>query len=121
MDATLTSGIQGGTIRANGITTGYSFVYANGDGSSATSASGTATGFSQTAYLTTRSTNIVQFMDYSATDKHKTALTRFGQAGLSLQMAAERLASTEAINSISVIVGTPFAIGSTFSLYGIKA
>jgi hypothetical protein len=120
IDATTLSGIRGGIIQVNGSSSGYSFVYANGDGSSATSASGTASAFSQTAFLTTRSTNIMHFMDYAATDKHKTALVRFGQAGLSTQMAAERWASTSAITSISVaITVTSFAAGSTFSLYGI--
>lgn len=100
----------------------YSYVYANGDGSSATSASGSTTYISQNFLTASQNTMIMQIMDYSATDKHKTVLTRWGVADTSLQMAAERWASTSAINEISCAVqsGTITA-GSTFSLYGIAS
>jgi hypothetical protein len=63
----------------------------------------------------------IQLMDYSATDKHKSALSRnnYGSAG-SVQAAAHRFASTNAITTVQVFVGTGlFAIGSTFALWGI--
>jgi hypothetical protein len=61
----------------------------------------------------------VQFMDYSATDKHKTFLTRAGRASSGLDAMASRYASLTAISSISLTpVSNFFDIGSTFSLYG---
>lgn len=68
-----------------------------------------------------------QFMDYSATDKHKTLLIR--QGGMSLaggqtEMDTARWASNAAISSILIFmpyVGGSFAAGSTFALYGVRA
>jgi hypothetical protein len=66
--------------------------------------------------------HIVQFMDYSATDKHKTVLTRETTTDASTSAIASRWASTPAITSISMAASTgSLAIGSTFNLYGISA
>jgi hypothetical protein len=62
----------------------------------------------------------VQIMDYSATDKHKTSLTRFGSAGSHVQAQANRWANTAAITSITFVNAT-YNANSTFSLYGISA
>lgn len=66
-----------------------------------------------------------QFLDYSATDKHKTVLTRYDDQTVVTVARAARWASTTAINSISLFNsggnGQVFAIGSTFSLYGIAS
>jgi hypothetical protein len=62
-------------------------------------------------------------MDYSATDKHKTTLTRSGNVGNSeVAMAAFRWASTAAVTTIGLVpaAGT-ISAGSTFNLYGIVA
>jgi hypothetical protein len=62
------------------------------------------------------------FMDYSATDKHKTSLHRIGgQAGGEpwVAMTAARWANTAAVNTILVEAGANFNIGATFSLYGV--
>ena len=123
MDAVSTS-TRGIIMRVNGDSGGnYSYVYANGDGSSATSAAASGqTAFTQGAVATSKTNNIFQFMDYSATDKHKTLLSRFNGASLSTQMAAERWANTSAITSIAIsITVTTFSAGSTFSLYGVAA
>jgi hypothetical protein len=64
------------------------------------------------------------FMDYSATDKHKTSLHRIGgQAGGErwVAMTAARWANTLAVTSILVGSVANFNVGATFSLYGIKA
>jgi hypothetical protein len=68
-------------------------------------------------------TILVQIMDYSATDKHKTALIRNGLAGSGVEAIAGRWASTSAITSISVFptASGSFAAGTTFSLYGVIA
>jgi hypothetical protein len=64
------------------------------------------------------------FMDYSATDKHKTSLHRIGgQAGGEtwVAMTAGRWANTAAINTIRVEAGANFNAGATFALYGIAS
>jgi hypothetical protein len=70
----------------------------------------------------TRFDQITQIMDYSATDKHKTTLNRFGgrssSTGLT-SMAAGRWANTAAITSVVINGSANFAIGSTFNLYGV--
>ena len=62
---------------------------------------------------------MVQIMDYSATDKHKTFLERTQRSGLGEVLAiAGRWANTAAITTIQVYNPT-FAVGFTASLYGI--
>jgi hypothetical protein len=64
----------------------------------------------------------VQIMDYSATDKHKTVLTRFDDASQATGAFASRWANTAAVTQIVLyITGTTFAAGSNFSLYGVIA
>jgi len=63
---------------------------------------------------------IVQIMDYSATDKHKSVLTRNSVADRGVDAVASRWASTSAITSIKFYANTgTFDSGSTFYLYGI--
>jgi hypothetical protein len=63
---------------------------------------------------------IHQFMDYFATDKHKTVLYRTNDRNATIVAAgAGRIATTSPITTI--LVGTAassFAAGSTFNLYG---
>lgn len=63
---------------------------------------------------------IMQILDYTATNKHKSALTRRQGGGLSPTTSTHRWASTAVVNSLTVlIVGSRFfAAGSVFSLYG---
>jgi hypothetical protein len=102
----------------------YSFVYMGGNGSAA--ASGAASGQTQVvldAYFwrsSEISTQITQIMDYSATDKHKTVLSRNNVAGGGVDAFANRWANTAAINSITVIANS-FATGTTLSLYAVIA
>lgn len=75
------------------------------------------------AYSTVQSTTIMQILDYSATDKHKSCLVRWNSAGgsdLTVAVAA-RWANTAAINSIRIYNSSGFTSGSTFSLYGVIA
>lgn len=75
------------------------------------------------------STAIIQVMDYSATDKHKTSLVRSGNLAEWVQMYANRWANTAAITSMTLlpIDATSFAptstwaAGTTFALYGIAS
>jgi hypothetical protein len=65
-----------------------------------------------------------QVMDYSATDKHKTSLTRTSSAGSTDVVGAHagRWAVTDAVTTIKVYprVGA-FVVGTTLSLYGIAS
>jgi hypothetical protein len=116
--------------RFNGDTgSNYTTVDAFGTGSAAQSGtSGTIGEINLTqngAFGTTISTFITQIMDYSATDKHKTVLTRNNILTSSFPgvgMLAHRYASTAALTSILIFPSSGnFAIGSTFALYGIVA
>jgi hypothetical protein len=104
----------------------YTNVYAQGQQDNQTfSGTDTATAFGvwsknvYTANLRFMSTS--QFIDYSATDKHKTALFRSGGPQLGsivMGMSAGRYASTLAITTLTVLGSQNFNIGSTFDLYG---
>jgi len=66
---------------------------------------------------------IAQIMDYSATDKHKTTLSRTSGNAAVLAAYASRYASTSAITSVGFTIngGHNFQTGSTFNLYGVIA
>lgn len=116
-------------VRCNGVTTqSYPTVIMAGSGSSALSTARTTdTGFVFHYYADSSTTVnavpvIAQFMDYSATDKHKTVLARANNASVGVTATAGRFTSTDAITSISVKADTgTFVSGATFSLYGVIA
>jgi hypothetical protein len=112
-------------VRLNGDTgTNYSYVLAYGAGSSGGSTSASSqTGLYTGIARTTKNATLFQIFDYSATDKHKTALSRYGLADMSeVAMIASRWANTAAVTSVTLqLGGNTFAIGSTFSLFGIKS
>lgn len=63
-----------------------------------------------------------QFMNYSNTTTNKTILARSGLGNKGTNAIVNLWRNTAAINSIVLTTSTStFAIGSTFSLYGIKA
>jgi hypothetical protein len=105
----------------------YNYVRISGTGSSATSGSGanqTIGVISSQPFSTTSQAALLtlQFMDYSATDKHKTVLVRSNAASTGVEAIVQRWASTAAITSILVFPSTgSWAAGGTFSLYGIVA
>lgn len=109
-------------IRFNNDGSGYSRVYAYGPGSgSGASAADSSNGFG--VVRTSASNTVLQVMDYSATDKHKTVLSRLnGASDYGVAMIAGRWANNTAINAVSAQVASgTFSIGSTFSLYGIRS
>lgn len=115
-------------LQVNNDTTGtYNDVFMNGNGSSASSSYDTNNTYIFIApYGFTASTpaaNIIaQFMDYSATDKHKPVLFRANDAGLATSAGAARWASNTAISTIKIYVATGNLVaGSTFALYGVSA
>lgn len=62
----------------------------------------------------------LQFLDYSAIDKHKTAVMRTSGTH-EVGMTAGRYGSTNAITSLRMFTSSTFVAGSTFSLYGLVA
>ena len=104
----------------------YNWVLMIGDGSSATSASSSNTSniiILESATSTRRVLGIAQIQDYSATDKHKSTLGRYGNAATATTAAAGRWANTAAITSVTIEAfsgtGLQWASGSSFYLYGI--
>ena len=113
---------ENATLTFNGDTTAgnYSWVSMRGDGSSATSA--TSTGALVNTYTTDRFTAIIQVMDYSATDKHKTRLSRDDIASYHARAWASRWANTAAVTSMVYgAAGGTFNSGTTLALYGIAS
>jgi hypothetical protein len=99
----------------------YSFVRMYGTGSSTVSDSNSAnnSAYIETGLSSDQSHWVMQLMDYSATDKHKTYLSRNSQSIVSAY--AGRWANTSAVTSISTYLesATTWAAGTTFSLYGV--
>lgn len=121
------SGTTSPRIRLNNDTaSNYSYVYMQGNGTTAISSSGTNP-FLETSSASTTDTSkvlqITQIFDYAQTDKHKPVLSRANRADANGAIAyAQRWASTAAVTSLQVFTSTNnFAAGSTFYLYGIAA
>lgn len=113
-------------LRLNGDTgANYSYVFAYGSGSSAASGSfsgDTKMSLDFISYATATNAHLseTQIMDYSATNKHKSVLSR-GNSGAGTDMAAQRWASTAAVTSVNVFPSSSsFAAGSTFRLLGVN-
>lgn len=100
----------------------YSYVVMNGNGSSANSFSGTSTS-GRCGFVGTGNFNyILQFQDYSATDKHKPVLARCNDATARVSATANRWANTSAISSVTLITDTSnFPSGTTAYLYGVAS
>ncbi len=64
---------------------------------------------------------IINFIDYSATDKHKSILTRSDSPSVGTGATAQRWASTSAITSITFFTNANMAAGTTLALYGIAS
>jgi hypothetical protein len=117
-------------LRLNGDTgNNYNGVWMGGTGSLAQSSSESnqnrarVAGFNQGPANTFSNLLSIQIMDYSATDKQKTVLSRFGAATLEVQATASRWANTAAVTSVTVVdtFSTGVAAGSRFDLYGVIA
>lgn len=101
----------------------YPNVWMQGNGSSTSSGTSLPGGvrISVTNYSTGPATSRVDFMDYKATDKHKTMLVRHDLSSAETVAVASRWTNTNAITDIGIIpAGTTFATGSSFALYGVK-
>jgi hypothetical protein len=117
-----TTGLAGLRIRLNGDSTSiYSTVNMNGESSGATSSAQTETSANIGVSSTGQSNTIIQIMDYSATDKHKTILGRGNTLSTSfVRASAGRWANTNAVNTVQVSTyAYDFNSGTTISLYGV--
>lgn len=103
----------------------YSRVVMTGNGTSASSFTNSGAGNPAANHdagaLRTDGQLIIDILDYSATDKHKTFLSRQDAAGNETTALAGRWASTSAITSIMLAndSGGGLSSGTTISLYGI--
>lgn len=107
-------------MQFNGDTGNATRVLMYGDGSSAVSTTASNL-IAQYNDQTNFEVGISQIMDYSATDKHKTVLTRNNDSGIVVAAQAQRWASTSAITTINLAYSVDIATGSSFKLFGIKA
>lgn len=110
------------SIRLNGDTgSNYSHVrmYAVSGGSGSDSYTGARSENGSTT--TGQGVTTINIMDYSATDRHKTILSRLSWAGTSLFAHANRWANTGAVTSLEVYNGDTGNLTGTVSLYGIEA
>jgi hypothetical protein len=111
-------------VRLNSDTgSNYSWTRIDGDGTSAYSSRGTSTTFGRLGIgdPTNRTLTISHFMNYSNTTTNKTVLSRSNADFVGALVNLWR--NTAAITSITVLTTTAdtFTVGSTFTLYGIKA
>ena len=120
-----TGSADGVFCRVNGDTgSNYSLVRMGGNGTSPFGSTATTT-YLPMLYSGSPVTgmSILQIMDYSATDKHKTALTSSSGAGYGIVEAlASRWANTAAIYSLTLATtGSAFQVGTIASIYGIAS
>ena len=106
-------------LNADTTTSNYSGVRMVGNGSTFYS-SATGESIRWEVQATANSQVMLQIMDYSATDKHKTVLVRASNGGVAVEASASRWNQTTAVNAVRLAFGTNFTIGSTFSLYGVN-
>jgi hypothetical protein len=117
-----TSGTARQDLRFNNDTgTNYSYVYMRGDGSASSSAAtGETKTYSGLVLNGGQGVFISEIMDYSATNKHKTMLTRSNPSNYGVWAFANRWANTSAINQIELLSGATYPAGSTFRLLGVN-
>ena len=105
-----TSSYSSTSMRGNGSTTGAYAV--NGD-------SYLAPSFPLEELDTNKAQLIMNFFDFSLTDKHKSGLFRLNKSTQQVNAGAFRWGQTTALTSIKLEAsGTTYASGSTFTLYG---
>ena len=105
----------------------YYWTTLEGDGSATSSAyNGNTYGSFAYNYVTWYSSSGIvltfDILDYSATDKHKTMLSRLNNSARAVNAVVNRWPSTAAITSLRLNAnGSDFTAGSTFALYGVSA
>ena len=118
------------TIFLNNVTSGflYNAVMMGGNGSTTASTVRSNSNEPEFSYFCTTSSTVrslyqINFFDFAATNKHKSALVRIDNASKGTEAWAYRFGSTAAVNTIRFTIGGlgKFAVGSTIKVYGIKA
>lgn len=103
----------------------YSSTYLGGNGSSASSGRFSNTVWAILGYIgiSNQFTAKYDFQNYSNTTTNKTILSRTDSSSTWVEAGVGLWRSTSAINTIAVktFAGSNFAIGTTFTLYGIAA
>lgn len=113
----------------NGSTTGYTFLGMEANGSSASAFSNSASALEGNYNFwvedigTANTYYELNLLDYSATDKHKTALYKVRAAATGVASYVGRWADTSAVTSLvaSRSGGNTWRSGTTFALYGVSA
>jgi hypothetical protein len=126
INGTLVSSVGGDlTAILNSDTGGnYSRVFMGGDTGSAFSYKFTGETTLRFGYMGDgQHLSITNFMDYSATDKHKTVLSRSNNSNGAVFAWASRWANNSAITSmiLDTTSANSFTSGSNFALYGIAS
>jgi hypothetical protein len=121
-----TSAATNMTVQVNGDTgSNYSRTRINGSGTTATSSRNsteTRIYVGDVGNPSVPSVNTLHFMNYSNATTFKTVLGRYGEADIQTGAIVGLWRSTAAITSITINSDSNnFAVGSTFSLYGIAA
>lgn len=124
--------IQGSTtnpqnvrIRFNSDATGSNYTWNSMAGLGSGSGSNNSTNSNylnfQSYFDTSQGNLIAHIMDYSATDKHKTYLSRQSTAAIGIEAFAGRWFNTAAVTSVMLIADTNFSTGTSFALYGVSS
>lgn len=114
-------------FQLNGDTgTNYSLTYLTANGSAVYSGRTTSANYIYLDWLATSTTTgatnyIVNFMNYANTTTYKTTIGRENNATAGVGTLVGLWRSTAAINQIKVTAVGTLQIGSTYTLYGIKA
>ena len=115
------------TLNFNGDTaSNYSGTVLSGSGTAVYSVRFTSETSLKTLYFgyptsTTLAHNIINIMNYSNATTYKSVILRSGNADNGTNAIAGLYRSTSAITQVTINNADTFTVGSTFSLYGIKA
>lgn len=127
MDGAVASNFTFPCIRFNGDTaSNYSVINMVGNGSTATSSQNagiTSALFTGYDWGAGNPANlIINVMDYSATDKHKSLISRSNVPAIGTSALAQRWASTAAVTSLVIFSQSGnLSAGGSYSLYGVSA
>jgi len=110
-------------VQFNGDTgNNYCYTFTYGDGSGGTgSQKGNNAGSIYVGQINGGTVSLLNINNYSNTTTYKNILTRNGATAQSVFTAIGTWQNTNAITSLTISRGGNFTVGSTFTIYGIKA
>ncbi len=113
-------------IRLNSDTgSNYSYTFVRGNGTTASSNRGSNLtsmyGGEDVSTASTFSAFLMNIQNYSNTTNNKTSLVRNNPPGTDTMAIVNLWRSTAAITSVTFFVDNNFAVGTTFTLYGVKS